>query len=153
MDARPSNIRPLVDEDEASYLNSTYLNVHIQAKEPFPIPTLEYAIGSLYQPFCHLHGSTVLDLYESTLQQGFDIVFAGYQVTVGIIEQRASGQSGKVGDDASAASCSAIGYEGASSCIYIFKIWQESWSQQLDNKLHSVKPVIGAWLRDANAKN
>ncbi|GFT71073.1 hypothetical protein TNCV_3951011 [Trichonephila clavipes] len=24
-------------------------------------------------------------------------------------------------------------------------IWQESWSQQLDNKLHSVKPVIGAW--------
>ncbi|GFY16078.1 RNase H domain-containing protein [Trichonephila clavipes] len=30
-----------------------------------------------------------------------------------------------------------------SSCI--FMIWQESWSQQLDNKLHSVKPVIGTW--------
>ncbi|GFT55188.1 RNase H domain-containing protein [Trichonephila clavipes] len=28
---------------------------------------------------------------------------------------------------------------------HIFNIWQESWSQQLDNKLHSVKPVIGAW--------
>ncbi|GFV64272.1 RNase H domain-containing protein [Trichonephila clavipes] len=28
---------------------------------------------------------------------------------------------------------------------HIFKIWQESWSKQLDNKLHSVKPVIGAW--------
>ncbi|GFY32035.1 RNase H domain-containing protein [Trichonephila clavipes] len=28
---------------------------------------------------------------------------------------------------------------------HIFKIWQESWSQQLDYKLHSVKPVIGAW--------
>ncbi|GFT64100.1 RNase H domain-containing protein [Trichonephila clavipes] len=27
----------------------------------------------------------------------------------------------------------------------IFKLWQESWSQQLDNKVHSVKPVIGAW--------
>ncbi|GFU72589.1 RNase H domain-containing protein [Trichonephila clavipes] len=27
----------------------------------------------------------------------------------------------------------------------IFKIWQESWSQQLYNKLHSVKPVLGAW--------
>ncbi|GFU10894.1 RNase H domain-containing protein [Trichonephila clavipes] len=27
---------------------------------------------------------------------------------------------------------------------HIFKIWQESWSQQLDNKLHSVKLVIGA---------
>ncbi|GFT31881.1 putative RNA-directed DNA polymerase from transposon X-element [Trichonephila clavipes] len=29
--------------------------------------------------------------------------------------------------------------------IIFFNIWQESWSQQLDNKLHSVKPVIGAW--------
>ncbi|GFT15654.1 RNase H domain-containing protein [Trichonephila clavipes] len=28
---------------------------------------------------------------------------------------------------------------------HIPTIWQESWSQQLDNKLHSVKPVIGAW--------
>ncbi|GFV77853.1 RNase H domain-containing protein [Trichonephila clavipes] len=28
---------------------------------------------------------------------------------------------------------------------HIFNIWQESWSQQFDNKLHSVKPVIGAW--------
>ncbi|GFW67580.1 RNase H domain-containing protein [Trichonephila clavipes] len=29
--------------------------------------------------------------------------------------------------------------------LHIFTIWQESWSQQLDNKLHSGKPVIGAW--------
>ncbi|GFU16650.1 RNase H domain-containing protein [Trichonephila clavipes] len=35
---------------------------------------------------------------------------------------------------------------------HIFNIWQESWSQQLDNKLHSVKPVIEHG-RDANAKN
>ncbi|GFV35355.1 RNase H domain-containing protein [Trichonephila clavipes] len=27
---------------------------------------------------------------------------------------------------------------------HILTTWQESWSQQLDNKLHSVKPVIGA---------
>ncbi|GFY21428.1 RNA-directed DNA polymerase from mobile element jockey [Trichonephila clavipes] len=26
---------------------------------------------------------------------------------------------------------------------HISKLWQESWSQQLDNKLHSVKPVLG----------
>ncbi|GFT83379.1 RNase H domain-containing protein [Trichonephila clavipes] len=29
---------------------------------------------------------------------------------------------------------------------HILTTWQESWSQLLDNKLHSVKPVIGAWL-------
>ncbi|GFU21484.1 hypothetical protein TNCV_4737681 [Trichonephila clavipes] len=52
----------------------------------------------------------------------------------------------QVGDDASAASCSAIGYEARHHASYFLKIWQESWSQQLlDNKLHSVKPVIGAW--------
>ncbi|GFV53302.1 RNase H domain-containing protein [Trichonephila clavipes] len=28
---------------------------------------------------------------------------------------------------------------------HIFKISQELWSQQLDNKRHSMKPVIGAW--------
>ncbi|GFT61983.1 hypothetical protein TNCV_2083561 [Trichonephila clavipes] len=54
--------------------------------------------------------------YESTLQQGFR-----YRVLLAAKSrrnhrQRASGQRGK-----------------------------ESWSQQLDNKLHSVKPVIGAW--------
>ncbi|GFT90288.1 RNase H domain-containing protein [Trichonephila clavipes] len=54
--------------------------------------------------------------YESTLQQGFR-----YRVLLATKSrrnhrQRASGQRGK-----------------------------ESWSQQLDNKLHSVKPVIGAW--------
>ncbi|GFX36277.1 RNase H domain-containing protein [Trichonephila clavipes] len=28
---------------------------------------------------------------------------------------------------------------------HILTTWQESWSQQFDNKLHSVRPVIGAW--------
>ncbi|GFW58795.1 RNase H domain-containing protein [Trichonephila clavipes] len=82
--------------------------------------------------------------YDATLQQGFR-----YRVLLATKSrrnhrQRASGQRGKVGDDASAASCSAIGYEARHHASY-FKIWQESWSQQLDNKLHSVKPVIGAW--------
>ncbi|GFU35828.1 RNase H domain-containing protein [Trichonephila clavipes] len=59
--------------------------------------------------------------------------------------QRASGQRGKVGDDASAASGSGPWDMKRVIMHHIFKIWQESWSEQLDNKLHSVKPVIGAW--------
>ncbi|GFV56731.1 hypothetical protein TNCV_4689561 [Trichonephila clavipes] len=78
-------------------------------------------------------------------------VLADYQSHVGIIGNEQAGRRGKVGDDASAASCSAIGMKRV-IMHHIFKIWQESWSQQLDNKLHSVKPVIGAWP-DANAKN
>ncbi|GFU64049.1 reverse transcriptase domain-containing protein, partial [Trichonephila clavipes] len=58
--------------------------------------------------------------------------------------QRASGQRGKVGDDASAAS----GFLSDMKRVimhHILKIWQESWCKQLDNKLHSVKPVIDTW--------
>ncbi|GFV06955.1 RNase H domain-containing protein [Trichonephila clavipes] len=95
-----------------------------------------------YHDRCHPVVCTILD--QGFLQQGFR-----YRVLLATKSrrnhrQRASGQRGKVGDDGSAASCSAIGYE-ASSCIIFFKIWQESWSQQLDNKLHFVKPVVGAW--------
>ncbi|GFT86001.1 pggt1b [Trichonephila clavipes] len=56
--------------------------------------------------------------YESTLQQGFR-----YRVLLATKSrrnhrQRASGQCGKVGDDASAASCSAIGYEARHHASY-----------------------------------
>ncbi|GFV48670.1 probable RNA-directed DNA polymerase from transposon X-element [Trichonephila clavipes] len=56
--------------------------------------------------------------YESTLQQGFR-----YRVLLATKSrrnhrQRASGQRGKVGDDASATSCSAIGYEARHHASY-----------------------------------
>ncbi|GFX26144.1 hypothetical protein TNCV_3720661 [Trichonephila clavipes] len=56
--------------------------------------------------------------YESTLQQGFR-----YRVLLATKSrrnhrQRASGQRGKVGDDASAASGSAIGYEARHHASY-----------------------------------
>ncbi|GFX55920.1 hypothetical protein TNCV_2163981 [Trichonephila clavipes] len=56
--------------------------------------------------------------YESTLQQGFR-----YRVLLATKSrrnhrQRASGQRGKVVDDASAASCSAIGYEARHHASY-----------------------------------
>ncbi|GFW41753.1 putative RNA-directed DNA polymerase from transposon BS [Trichonephila clavipes] len=83
-------------------------------------------------------------LWISTVQQGFR-----YRVLLATKSrrnhrQRASGQRGKVGDDASAAE---VPLSDMKRVImhHIFKIWQESWSRQLDNKLHSVKPVIGAW--------
>ncbi|GFU70755.1 RNase H domain-containing protein [Trichonephila clavipes] len=83
--------------------------------------------------------------YESTLQQGFRYRVLLASQSRRNHRQRASGQRGKVGDDPSAARSSAIGYEARHLASYFFQIWQESWSQQLDNKLHSMKPVIGAW--------
>ncbi|GFS53299.1 RNase H domain-containing protein [Trichonephila clavipes] len=81
---------------------------------------------------------------ESTLQQGFR-----YRVLLATKSrrnhrQRASGQQQK---SATTHLPLAVPLSDMKRVImhHIFNIWQESWSQQLDNKLHSVKPVIGAW--------
>ncbi|GFX25590.1 hypothetical protein TNCV_3124261 [Trichonephila clavipes] len=60
--------------------------------------------------------------YESTVQQGFR-----YRVLLATKSrrnhrQRASGQRGKVGDDAPAASCSAIGYEARHHASYFLDL-------------------------------
>ncbi|GFU51047.1 RNase H domain-containing protein [Trichonephila clavipes] len=97
-----------------------------------------------------------LQLIDSTMPRKFCIYTDSMSVlkrlkttTIAAIQwnhrQRASGQRGKVGDDSSAASGSPLSDMKRVIMHHIFKIWQESWSQQLDNKLHSVKPVIGAW--------
>ncbi|GFT31873.1 RNase H domain-containing protein [Trichonephila clavipes] len=82
--------------------------------------------------------------YESTLQQGFR-----YRVLLATKSrrnhrQRASGQRGK---SATTHLPLEVPLSDMKRVImhHIFNIWQESWSQQLDNKLHSVKPVILAW--------
>ncbi|GFU66096.1 RNase H domain-containing protein [Trichonephila clavipes] len=50
--------------------------------------------------------------------------------------QQASVQPGSVGDDSDMKRV---------ILHHIFTTWQESWSQQLDNKLHSVKLAIETW--------
>ncbi|GFW17464.1 RNase H domain-containing protein [Trichonephila clavipes] len=76
--------------------------------------------------------------------KGFDIVFCWLPSHVGII--------GNEQADCAARSATthlpvAVPLPDMKRVIlhHIFQIWQESWIQQLDNKLHSVKPVIGAW--------
>ncbi|GFU35834.1 RNase H domain-containing protein [Trichonephila clavipes] len=83
--------------------------------------------------------------YESTLQQGFR-----YRVLLATksrrnYRQRASGRRGKVGDAPHLPLAVPLSDMKARHHASPHEIWQESWSQQLDNKLHSVKPVIGAW--------
>ncbi|GFV38634.1 pggt1b [Trichonephila clavipes] len=72
-----------------------------------------------YHDRCHpVGGMYNTRHYESTLQQGFR-----YRVLLATQSrrnhrQRASGQRGKVGDDPSAARCSAIGYEARHLASY-----------------------------------
>ncbi|GFU68948.1 hypothetical protein TNCV_2435221 [Trichonephila clavipes] len=83
--------------------------------------------------------------YESTVQQGFR-----YRVLLATKSrrnhrQRASGQRGKVGNDPSAASSSAIGYEARHHASYFLISGRNHGVSSWITKLHSVKPVIGAW--------
>ncbi|GFU35824.1 hypothetical protein TNCV_3380801 [Trichonephila clavipes] len=56
-----------------------------------------------YHDRCHLVVCTMGDITSRMYSKGFDIVFCWLPSHVGIIGNRASGQRGKVGDDASAA--------------------------------------------------
>ncbi|GFW62646.1 pggt1b [Trichonephila clavipes] len=76
-----------------------------------------------YHDRCHPVVCTILDITSRMYSKGFDIVFLLATQSRRNHRQRASGQRGKVGDDASAASGSAIGYEARHHASY-FKIWR-----------------------------
>ncbi|GFV93012.1 probable RNA-directed DNA polymerase from transposon X-element [Trichonephila clavipes] len=97
-----------------------------------------------YHDRCHPVVCTILDITSRLYSKGFDIVFCWLPSHVGIIGNEQADSAAK---SATMHLPLAVPLSDMKRVIlhHIFKIWQESWSQQLDNKLHSVKPVIGAW--------
>ncbi|GFT33358.1 putative RNA-directed DNA polymerase from transposon X-element [Trichonephila clavipes] len=97
-----------------------------------------------YHDRCHPVVCTILDLTSRLYSKGFDIVFCWLPSHVGIMGNEQADSAAK---SATTHLPLAVPLSDMKRVImhHIFKIWQESWSQQLDNKLHSVKPVIGAW--------
>ncbi|GFY31941.1 nucleic-acid-binding protein from transposon X-element [Trichonephila clavipes] len=97
-----------------------------------------------YHDRCHPVVCTILDITSRLYSKGFDIVFCWLPSHVGIIGNEQADSAAK---SAKTHLPLAVPLSDMKRVImhHIFKIWQESWSQQLDNKLHSVKPVTGAW--------
>ncbi|GFW97583.1 RNase H domain-containing protein [Trichonephila clavipes] len=97
-----------------------------------------------YDDRCHPVVCKILDITNRLYSKGFDIVFCWLSSHVGIIGNEQADSAAK---SATTHLPLAVPLSDMKRVImhHIFKIWQESWSQQLDNKLHSVKPVIGAW--------
>ncbi|GFT35563.1 RNase H domain-containing protein [Trichonephila clavipes] len=97
-----------------------------------------------YNDRCHPVVCTILDITSRLYSKGFDIVFCWLPSHVGIIGNEQADSAAK---SATTHLPLAVPLSDMKRVImhHIFTIWQESWSQQLDNKLHSVKPVIGAW--------
>ncbi|GFW49995.1 putative RNA-directed DNA polymerase from transposon X-element [Trichonephila clavipes] len=97
-----------------------------------------------YNDRCHPVVCTILDITSGLYSKSFDIVFCWLPSHVGIIGNEQADSAAK---SATTHLPLAVPLLDMKRVIlhHIFKIWQESWSQQLDNKLHSMKPVIGAW--------
>ncbi|GFT76737.1 RNase H domain-containing protein [Trichonephila clavipes] len=98
----------------------------------------------IYHDRCHPVVCTILDITSRLYSKGFDIVFCWLPSHVGIIGNEQADSAAK---SATTHLPLAVPLSDMKRVImhHIFKIWQESWSQQLDNKLHSLKPVVGAW--------
>ncbi|GFT64107.1 probable RNA-directed DNA polymerase from transposon X-element [Trichonephila clavipes] len=97
-----------------------------------------------YDDRCHPVVCTILDITSRLYSKDFDFVICWLPSHVGIIGNE---QADSAARSARTHLPPAVPLSDMKRVImhHIFKIWQESWSQQLDNKLHSVKPVIGAW--------
>ncbi|GFV11563.1 probable RNA-directed DNA polymerase from transposon X-element [Trichonephila clavipes] len=97
-----------------------------------------------YHDRCHPVVCIILDITSRMYSKGFYIVFCWLPSHVGIIGNEQADSAAK---SATTHLPLAVPLSDMKRVImhHIFKIWQESWSQQSDNKLHSVKPVIGAW--------
>ncbi|GFV21133.1 uncharacterized protein TNCV_4267661 [Trichonephila clavipes] len=97
-----------------------------------------------YDDRCHPVVCKILDITSGLYSKGLDIVFCWLPSHVGIIGNEQADSAAK---SATTHLPLAVPLSDMKRVImhHIFKIWQESWSQQLDNKLLSVKPVIGAW--------
>ncbi|GFW97233.1 RNase H domain-containing protein [Trichonephila clavipes] len=97
-----------------------------------------------YNDRCHPVVCNVLDITSRYHSKGFDIVFCWLPSHAGNIGNE---QADSAARSATTHLPVAVPLSDIKRVIlhHIFMIWQESGSQQLDNKLHSVKPGIGAW--------
>ncbi|GFX74403.1 putative RNA-directed DNA polymerase from transposon X-element [Trichonephila clavipes] len=97
-----------------------------------------------YNDRCHPVVCNVLNITSRLHSKGFDIVFFWIPSHVGIIGNE---QMDNVARSATTHVPLAVPLSDIKRVIphHIFKIWQESWSHPMDNKLHSMKPVIRAW--------
>ncbi|GFU07093.1 RNase H domain-containing protein [Trichonephila clavipes] len=97
-----------------------------------------------YNDRCHPVVCKILDNTSRLYSKGFDIVFCWLPSHVEIIGNE---QADSAARSATTHLPLAVPLSDMKRVIlhHIFTIWQESWGQQLDNKLHSGKPVIGAW--------
>ncbi|GBO29676.1 hypothetical protein AVEN_88860-1 [Araneus ventricosus] len=110
---------------------------------------------SHYDTQMHPVGLEILSVLQGLRNKGFHIIFCWVPSRVGISGNETADAIAKF---ASAFLPRALPYPDIKKSFvsHLFSVWQQSWSLQSNNKLRSVKPLIGLWpilpIRGADVK-
>ncbi|GBO18593.1 hypothetical protein AVEN_59758-1 [Araneus ventricosus] len=110
---------------------------------------------SHYDTQMHPVGLEILSVLQGLRNKGFHIIFCWVPSHVGISGNETADAIAKF---ASAFLPQALPYPDIKKSFvsHLFSVWQQSWSLQSNNKLRSVKPLIGLWpilpIREADVK-
>ncbi|XP_055928076.1 ribonuclease H1-like [Argiope bruennichi] len=95
---------------------------------------------------CQIHPVVheIFILLRTIQNQGFSILFCWVPSHVGIFGNELADKAAR---DASLFLLRPLAFCDIkrSFANFIYKSWQETWDQKVNNKLHAVKPVIGLW--------
>jgi hypothetical protein len=86
----------------------------------------------------------IVEIYKSIVAIGKHVIFTWIPSHIGIHGNTVVDQEGKDALDKPISNCS-IPYTDFKPFIvnYILKLWQDSWDQQIQNKLHEIHSLVG----------
>ncbi|GFT57957.1 probable RNA-directed DNA polymerase from transposon X-element [Trichonephila clavipes] len=166
-EARSFNIKPFSEKAKA-VLNDAHLNnINIQENNILAFPPWYIQIFNYHNPFSgfdkagtadviyqqlfsfhrkHRH-STVIEillLLRKLERRGFDIIFSWVPGHVGILgNEQADTAARSMSDHTQRPVCHRD--LKTSTQNYIHRVWQETWDQQILNKLHNIHPSTSHW--------
>ncbi|GFU85643.1 probable RNA-directed DNA polymerase from transposon X-element [Trichonephila clavipes] len=151
-EARSFSIKPFSERAKA-VLNDAHLNnINIQENNILAFPPWDIQIFNYSNPFSgydkteHRH-PTVIEIFlllRKLERKGFDIIFSWVPGHVGILgNEQADTAARSMSDHMQWPVC----YQDlkTSTQNYICRVWQETWDQQVLNKLHSIHPSTSHW--------
>ncbi|GFY35817.1 putative RNA-directed DNA polymerase from transposon BS [Trichonephila clavipes] len=165
-EARSFNIKPFSERAKA-VLNDAHLNnINIQENNILAFPPWDIQIFNYHNPFSgydkagtaaviyqqlfsfhrnrHPTVIEILLLLRKLERKGFDIIFSWVPGHVGILgNEQADTAARSMSDHMQRPVC----YQDLKTFAqnYIHRVWQETWDQQVLNKLHSIHPFTSHW--------
>ncbi|GFS52510.1 putative RNA-directed DNA polymerase from transposon X-element [Trichonephila clavipes] len=173
-EARSFNIKPFSERAKAVLNDADLNNINIQENNILAFPPWDIPIFNYSNPFSGYHKAGTADVIYQQLfsfhrkslhfltkrrhptvieillllrkleRKGFDIIFSLVPGHVGILgNEQADTAARSMSDHMQRPVC----YQDLKAFTqnYIHRVWQETWDQQILNKLHSIHPSTSHW--------